>query len=359
LIPFLAVYEASGNLHNDLYNYVYSVWRVDPFDSSTGIPDRLNVLVAVIIVVAIGLRTALSRWNLAERHAGFGILAAYLEVIWITVAASLIAWSWGWLSDRRFVQWWLDGVHRIDRLGAPVHHVMDWLSTLIGSADVVIALPIAWLTIAAIVYGQQISTAPSTREVRLARAMARRTLRLPRIIRRAIDSLRDSLLDRFGPLLMALRVVVRAGLAPMLLFCLLFMIVHTAAVWLFVVERAMIGPHDLHTFWMPLSDPLSDLNNVVGTVLLSCLIGAVVDRVLATQPVAKPAAEASPVIEYAEVNEPVTSQIPAQRDASWDADTALVDLVDAVQASTGHAHTGDIPVAASLEPKTDVFGQSG
>ncbi|HEY1486705.1 MAG TPA: hypothetical protein VGF84_11415, partial [Micromonosporaceae bacterium] len=88
----------------------------------------------------------------------------------------------------------------------------------------------------------------------------------------------------------------------------------------------------------PLSDPLSALNGVVGTVLLSCLVGAAVDRVLSRQ-------------------QAPGASIPAQRTPDWDADTVVVDIIDAVQESIGEAEPGDLSLAASLEAKTDVFGQ--
>jgi hypothetical protein len=80
----------------------------------------------------------------------------------------------------------------------------------------------------------------------------------------------------------ALRVLLRAGLPSMLLFCLLFLVTQTTGIWLFLLERRLIGPRDLAHFWMPLSDPLSVLNDGFRTVLLVCLLGGAVARVLQT-----------------------------------------------------------------------------
>jgi hypothetical protein len=86
--------------------------------------------------------------------------------------------------------------------------------------------------------------------------------------------------ERFGPLVDGLRLVFRAGLAPMLLFCLAFLIAQTAAKWLWELERVLIGPQDINTIWRAIDGPISLVNDVVSTVLLVCLLGAAIDRVL-------------------------------------------------------------------------------
>jgi hypothetical protein len=214
-----------------------------------------------------------------------------------------------------------------------VHWTLDWLGGLLGSADTVIAIPIAWLTIGAIVYGHEVATTPAERNAKVTQLVARRWIRLPRVVQRLLESARDSLRDRFGPLTTGLRVLTRAGVAPMLLFCLAFVLTQTAGTWLFELDRALIGPHDLNHFWMPVSDPLSVLNDAVGTVLIACLVGAAVDRVLSAQAAQAPAAEA----------DAASARIPAPRQgtsieadvAAWDADTvaAIVVSGDALRLS--------------------------
>jgi hypothetical protein len=74
--------------------------------------------------------------------------------------------------------------------------------------------------------------------------------------------------------------LIRAGLVPMLLFCLAFVAARTVANWLWELQRLLIGPEDLGGFWMPLSWPLSRLNDAAGHVVLVCLLAAAVDRAL-------------------------------------------------------------------------------
>jgi hypothetical protein len=59
-------------------------------------------------------------------------------------------------------------------------------------------------------------------------------------------------------------------------------------------ERFLIGPRDLQDVWIPISGPLALLNDAVGVVLLTCLLGAAVDRVLRLQPPPPPAEPSEP-----------------------------------------------------------------
>jgi hypothetical protein len=287
LIPFLAVYASYGYLQADRSEYYYGTWIADP-TGSVGLPDRLSAVLVVAIVAAIGLRWALGRWSWAVRRPWLGIVRAYLEIVWIGIVASVIEpireAGWSWLTDRRVVHWGVDATHRVGQIGDPVHRAMDWFGGLFSSADTVIAVPIAWLTVGAIVYGRQIVVSDTTgRDARLARKVARRLIRLPRFVRRLIEPIRDGLRERFGPLVDGLRVLTRVGLASMVAFCLLFLLAQTAGVWLFELERALIGPRDLFHFWIPISDPLSVVNDAIQTVLLVCLLAAAADRVLSVQ----------------------------------------------------------------------------
>jgi hypothetical protein len=107
---------------------------------------------------------------------------------------------------------------------------------------------------------------------------------MPKPVRVVGGNLTADVRDRFTPLIHGLRVMARAGLPPMLFFCLAFLAAQTARDWMWEAERFLIGPRDLTEFWMPVSGPLAMVNEAVGVVLLACLLGAAVDRVLRLQP---------------------------------------------------------------------------
>lgn len=284
LVPFLAVYASYGYLQADQNSYFYALWFSDP---TRKLRSPSHLLVIAVVAAAFGLRAFLGWWSVSRRRPWFGVVRAYLEVIWIGIGASLVEafqeQGWSWLSARRVVHGGAQAVRDLGGVSDPVHRLLGWAGTLLGSGDTVIVVPIAWLAVGAVIYGRKIADESDPRDAALARKVARQWIRLPRFVRRILAYFRDGASERFGPLVQGVRVLFRAGLGSMLLFCLLFLVTQTASVWLFELERALIGPRDLFHFWMPLSQPLSVLNDGLSTVLLACLLGAAIDRVLRAQ----------------------------------------------------------------------------
>ncbi|MGN9913216.1 hypothetical protein ACTMTJ_37315 [Phytohabitans sp. LJ34] len=305
LIPFLAVYASWGYLQQDVSDYVYEVWedasfndpRVfdDPGVMSRELSERLpfNTSIALIsvILVAIVLRWLLNIWRGGRRWPALGILAAYLEVIWIIVTMATLNQArdplTSWLRERKVVEWLLDLWDRVVEALGPLTNIArntgEWLMGAIASADTVIVVPLAWLAVGAVVYGHKLAPpAPSTSE--LLRRASKRWSALPKPVRVVGANVGSDVRERFTPLVHGVRTLARAGLAPMLFFCIAFLVAQTARDWMWEVERLLIGPHDLQKVWMPLSGPLSIFNEAVGVVLLACLLAAAVDRVLRLQP---------------------------------------------------------------------------
>jgi hypothetical protein len=308
LVPFLAVYASMNYLREDITEYFYRLWvddsfaRANIFDGGPSrlaerFPTRLGVALVSVIVVAVVLRWLLSTWQGRRRWPWLGLIGAYVEVIWLVVAAGVVGGAqqpvFAWAEDRRVILWlmetWQHLLSLFGPLAQPARTVSSWLLGLMGSLDAVIMVPIAWLTVGAVVYGHHLAPPPATAGQQRA---ARRWARVPRPVRFVGSGISADLRDRFGPLVHGLRTLARAGLAPMLLFCLAFIIAQGAEDWLWELERLLIGPRDLDTVWMPISGPLDMVNRTVGTVLLACLLAAAVDRVLRVQP-AVPATDES------------------------------------------------------------------
>ncbi|MEO3924476.1 hypothetical protein ABGB07_11540 [Micromonosporaceae bacterium B7E4] len=305
LVPFLAVYASWGYLQEDLTDYLYEVF-VDTYLADAAIftdpgqvaenADRrmpLDVTGAILAVVAVAvvLRWLLGKWQERSRMGWLGIPGAYVEVIWISVVATTVAQAQDpllqWLQERRIVVWLLDAwnalVDQLGPLSGPVRAAGAFLVGAAGSVQVAIVVPLAWLAVGAVVYGHRL-TPPPPSEADLTERAARRWRALPRPVRAVGANLGADLRERFGPMVHSLRLMARAGLAPMLFFCLAFLLAQTAREWLWEAERMIIGGRDLESVWMPLSGRLTLLNDAVGTVLLACLLGAAVDRVLRIQP---------------------------------------------------------------------------
>jgi hypothetical protein len=303
LVPFLAVYASYGYLKQDISDYVYRVLMrqnyFEKVDIFRHLPFTLGTTLITVVVVAIGLRWLLSRFEGKPHLAWLGIFGAYVEVLWITLVAATITQFKGsattWVEDRRAVHWIQDGwgsaVEKFGPLAAPARSVVSWLGETLGSVDAVIVVPLAWLTVGAVVYGHTLAPPSPSGSVLFMRA-ARKWLIIPRPLRRVGSELTADFRDRFTPLVHGLRLVVRAGLAPMLLFCLAFLVAQAAGTWLWELERLIIGPQDINVVWRAVDGPLSVFNDLVATVLLACLLSAAVDRVLrADRPAPGPRAD--------------------------------------------------------------------
>jgi hypothetical protein len=297
LVPFLAVYASYGYLKEDVSEYGYRVFAAAAFgdaeifngkriDVLSRLPFTFGAVLGGVVVVAVGLRWLLSRFEGRPRLGWLGILGAYVEVLWITIVAWTLADFQGtatdWARDRRATHWaedtWSTVLDAFGPLAAPVGAVATWLGDLLGSADAVLVVPLAWLTVGAVVYGHRVAPPPPDGE--LLRAASRRWSVVPGPVRRVFGTLTSDVSQRFAPMVDGVRLVIRAGLAPMLLFCLAFLVAQEGAKWLWELERLVIGPRDLQTVWMALDEPLKVFNDLVSTVLLVCLLGAAIDRLL-------------------------------------------------------------------------------
>jgi hypothetical protein len=307
LLPFLAVYASYGYLQADRSSFNYETWDIDQ-TATSAVPSSVTTTLIVVVVVAVALRALMGRWAPLKDRQWLGIVRAYLEIVWIGILASLVgplkSAAETWLNDRRVVH---GSVATADRLGGPIERVLGWASELLGSVDTVILVPIAWLAVGAVIYGSAIDPEPGALAAKLLRRAARKWARLPKVFRRPIAATRASLDESFGDLADAMRVLFRTGLASMLLFCLMFLVTQTTGTWLFMLEKHMIGPHDITYFWIPISYPLGVINDGIQMVLLVCLLGAAVDRVL------RPKAEA--VTAEAVTAEPVTAEPASARPA--------------------------------------------
>ncbi|MEJ3750170.1 hypothetical protein WEI85_43790 [Actinomycetes bacterium KLBMP 9797] len=305
LVPFLAVYASWGYLNEDVSNYFYEVWAdaafndpavfTDPGVIKENLQDRLpwgiTTTLVVVVVFAVLLRWVLSTWQGARRWPALGILGAYVEVIWILVTMVALNATRDpvteWVRDRKVVQWLLDLWQQVTSWLGPFTNAVrgagEWLAGALASADTVIVVPLAWLAVGAVVYGYRLAEPGPPASELLQRATSRWQA-LPRPVRVVGTNLTTDVRDRFTPLIHGLRVMFRAGLAPMLFFCLAFLLAQTAREWMWEAERLLIGPQDLQTIWMPVSGALSTVNDGVGVVLLACLLGAAVDRVLRPHP---------------------------------------------------------------------------
>ena len=117
LIPFLTVYAAQGYLKEDIRLFVNAASYDEIFGSAgafygdsadtgrTIVAD--GALMVGIVAVALVLRFAINKLDLPSRHTTWGLLAAYVEVLWLFLIARQFTNYQdrirAWVTDRRFV----------------------------------------------------------------------------------------------------------------------------------------------------------------------------------------------------------------------------------------------------------------
>ncbi|MGH3385680.1 MAG: hypothetical protein ACRDO1_13965 [Nocardioidaceae bacterium] len=294
LVPFLAVYASYGFLKEDTQRFVNAAVTDEMFNNAGLIygTDTFDVdrtafatgWVAVAVVVgAIVFRFGLARLEGARQWVALGFVGAYVEVLWLTtLAAHFTVYKdkvWTWVEGRRgiemFAGWWLDLMDRLGPLANPIDTATAWLFGVLGSFDAIVVIPLAWLTVGAIVFGHKLAPPPP--------APARRTFRVvqrvPGPVRRWSGELLGDLRSRFTALTGGIRQLAVAGLAPMLIFGLAFLASARVEDALNLVARRLIGPQTLDT-WLAFSPHVATMTRAVGLTVTMCLLGAAVDRVL-------------------------------------------------------------------------------
>lgn len=280
-VPFLTIYTTYDYLKRDVSSFAYEVWRdADPNETLVRLPFSPTIGVLCIVAVALVLR-----WLLNLGSAGFlrvvtMPLGAYVEVLWlgaVTMAANPIRNYFStWLDSRQVGEWWHSFWDRLSDVLQPVRLVLEafW-----DNVDLVVFSPIAWLAMGAVVYGRRLTERRMTDE-RLATGAMRWASRLPSGASFMVGGLGGVLYNRFAPLINGLRMLGRAGLRPMLVFCIGFVVLGLAPEGIWEIERAVIGPHDLEKFWMPLSYLTAPVNSAIRWMLIVCLVAAATDRIL-------------------------------------------------------------------------------
>lgn len=324
LIPFLAVYSAQGYLREDRQRflnesvadeYLNDSYLFDPASvQGRTIADVDTVAVMIVVLAVLLLRRALDWSGLTARNQPVRLLAAWLEVAWLTWLASMllaeIETFRGWMEERVFIDWSLDAwgqfLSLIGPLAGVVTWITDWIGTLLTDIDALVVVPLAWLTTGAVVYGGTLATrhlglsttaaalgtslstplqAPvgasvawSTQQVSLVRE---RVSVLPEPINGWLRSVWKALFGRFSTLLAGLRTLAVGGVAPMILFCLAFLLSHYAEVATAEVIRWVVGPRDTDQM-VALNTYVRIAGTSVSTLVQVSLVAAAVDRLLIT-----------------------------------------------------------------------------
>ena len=266
ILPFVAFYAAWGYLREDAAAYFSRLLEVNTgliAEDILGGAERagdgavgelsLGPLTIAIIVAAFTGRWLWKRYR-SRLPKALAAIAVYLEVLWVYLSVTLIADALRivteWVQDRQAMVWLADVREWVGAQLVPVAWMWDAVEWALGEIGGIVLLPIAWLTIAGVIYGQAV--APQT--ARLGGTIATRARArfdtLPSRLRARLRDMWSDLIARFQPIGRALLLMWRAG--PVLIgsYILLFTVLLALDAFLELGITRVIGPQELSGFWM-------------------------------------------------------------------------------------------------------------
>jgi uncharacterized membrane protein YkvA (DUF1232 family) len=183
-VPFLALYASYGLLAEDRSRFLntaaFREFRENGFSLTGDGPDGGFADLATgwglvaLVVGAVVLRWLLGRWEGRSHRRALGFAGAYVEAFWLLAVAAfateLLDKAWAWVEGRRAVSivldWWLTVLDAVGPVAAPLDAAVDAVGGVLGNLDDLVVIPIAWLTVGAVVYGHKLAALP-TREPRV------------------------------------------------------------------------------------------------------------------------------------------------------------------------------------------------
>lgn len=274
ILPFLIVFATWGLIKSDWVAFALAQLEQREF-GSTEVPLFVSVtpITVGIVVAAFVLRLVLKRAS-ARLPTWVGFVAAYLEALWIFLAIDIIGQVStsvaAWLQSRRLVAWGADVIGAIGEAVAPLRWMWEGAQWLLAHLGTLVGLPLAWLTLAGIVYAV---TRPETTPTRLAAAAQLRLRRWPPFLRSRLADIGADVSGRWAPISQAARLIWRSGPLTMALFVLAYAVLGTAADWLQVGVNRLIGPQEL-SFWMATDTTIGLIVALVVEPLRIALIAA-------------------------------------------------------------------------------------
>lgn len=264
-LPFMAVYAALGFLKEDFAVYVDTAIQVKLGRGLTGVVSGVEVdtsgtvtaltwepwTIAVVVAAFVG-RWAWGRWN-GRLPRWAGLAATYLEGLWVFLTVLFVSDLFGrvtsWVQSRRAIEWLGDLRETAGTWFAPLGWAWDGVALVVGEAVGLIAVPLAWLTVAGVVYGQAVAPQGVQWRGDLVRRARERYGSLPQRLRRRLGDLGAGVGARFQPIWRAIVLMWRGG--PILVggYVLAYVVIQLLDPLLtFGVTRA-VGPHGVDDFW--------------------------------------------------------------------------------------------------------------
>lgn len=316
LVPFLAVYVSYGLLTEDLYRFTNQtafnehIENLDIFGGGAQGQDlsgRLAIwdgrTVVMVIAIAWVLRFALGKFESKVKFLGLAFVGALVEVYYTSQVAQKVAeareaaatWVQSRNASRVVVEQYDSIVDTLGPFANPVDTATAWLFGMLGALDAIVIVPLAWLTVGAVILGHKLEPPASDVSGDGSPIRMRATSvveRVPGPLRRAGSGLVADIRERWSAFWNGLRLMATAGLLPMLTFALVFLLVLRIPWLLRQLIRWLVGPMKTDT-WLAFSPMESAMGLALTMVLAAALLAAAIDWLLGPRAV-REAAPAQP-----------------------------------------------------------------
>jgi hypothetical protein len=292
LVPFLAVYESLGLLEADLFRYRNSA-AAENFVRALGdgvvkgtTASRLGIyplqIALMIVVGAWVVRWALGQAERRLHLVALAFVGALVELYYTVQLASqlvvLRARGEPWLRDRVAAHWIEDAYGAVVDFLGPLGSAFQGLAHLVelafGSFDAVVVVPVGWMAFAAVVLGYRLAAAERAEEPAAA----------PR--RGPLKSLRVDVKERFSALFDGLRLLLAAGLLPMLVFSLILLLFLSVPALVHPALALAVGPQKFGT-WLAINPFEIAAGFALSLMLTAPLLAAAVDWLVRTRSAAR------------------------------------------------------------------------
>ncbi len=293
VLPFIAVYAALGFLREDVAAYLDTVLQVVDARRAAGFIGGVEVDTSgsvdsltwepwtiAVVALAFAGRWAWKRWR-ARLPRWTSLAATYLEGLWVFLVAYFIGEALSeitsWVDSRQAIAWLTDAREWLASLFAPLGWAWGGVEWLLAEIASLIGVPLAWLAIAGVIYGQAVSPQGVQWRGELATRTRERYGTVPERLRRRLNDLGGSVGSRFKPVWQAIVLMWRSGPIHIGGYILLYCVVLLGEQWLRIGVLRAIGPQDFVEFWFPFSGPALFLVPLVIEPIRTVLVASAYD----------------------------------------------------------------------------------
>jgi hypothetical protein len=293
VLPFIAVYAALGFLVDDVAAYLDTALQVKQGRRLTAIVEGTDLDLSgtvdqlswepwtlAVVVLAFAGRWAWKRWQ-SRLPRWTSVVATYLEGLWIFLTAYFVGEALGsvtgWVESRQAMAWLGDFRAMIGGWFAPLGWAWDAVGWVIGELGTVMLVPLAWLTVAGVVFGQAVSPQGVQWRGAVIERTRSRYAAVPQHLRRRLTDIGAGVGSRFRPIWRAIVLMWRSG--PILIgaYVLLYAVLMLADQWLTIGVTRLVGPHDFYAFWRVFGTPLLLIAPMIIEPVRTALIAAAYD----------------------------------------------------------------------------------